>query len=377
MKICYVANAASIHTQKWAKYFADKGHDVHLISGEGFGARAVENVQLHVPRRVPGLRGGNLVFAMAHMAAVLRRTKPDILHGHYATGGGFWAAVTGFHPFVLTGWGSDILIEPKTRRLAKWKAHFALVRADATTCDAEHFVRPLVELGADPEKVALINFGIDTSKFHPGQRDEALRARLQVVPGSPIVFSLRSFYHRYDVESFIRAVPDVLKAVPDATFVAAGGGDQRGYLESLASSLRVSDRVKFIGFIANDDLPRYLASIDVYVSTALSDAGLSSSTAEAMACERAVVITDFGDNGKWVKDGEGGFLVPLRSPAIVAEKVVALLEDAAFRAACGRINRSVIQERNDYYTEMAKVERLYEGLIQRQPAREMARRAAL
>ena len=364
MRICYIADAASIHTQKWVRYFADKGHDVHLISARPFGANHVQNVNLHVLRLMPGFRGGNLLFAMIQNARILRRTKPDILHAHYATGGGFWAALCGFHPYVLTAWGSDILIEPKLDRLAKWKAILALKRADLITCDAEHLVKPLVELGAVGEKVRLINFGIDTRRFHPNQRDEKLKEELQVESGSLTILSLRSFYLRYDVESFVKAIPLVIREVPEAKFIAAGDGEQRSYLEKLASSLGVSDSIKFTGWIPNDELPRYLASVDVYVSTSLSDAGLASSTAEAMACELPVVITDFGDNGRWVKDGEGGYLIPLKSPTILAEKLIFLLRREDIRRKFGKINRMVIEERNNYHKEMEKMELIYQELME-------------
>ncbi len=364
MRICYIAEAASIHTQKWVKYFADKGHNVHLISARPFGANHVQHVNLHVLRLVPGFMGGNLLLAMIQIARILRTTKPDILHGHYATGGGFWAALCGFHPYVLTAWGSDILIEPKLDRLARSKATFALKRADVITCDAEHLVKPMVELGAIGEIVRLVNFGVDTRRFHPNQRDEKLKEELQVGSGSLTILSLRNFYTRYDVESFVKAIPLVIREVPEAKFIAAGDGEQRSYLEKLASSLGVSDNINFIGWIPNDKLPRYFASVDIYVSTSLSDAGISGSTAEAMACELPVVITDFGDNGKWVKDGEGGFLIPLKSPTILAEKLIFLLRREDIRRKFGKINRMVIEERNNYHKEMEKMELIYQELME-------------
>jgi len=44
MKICYFADAQSIHTQRWVKHFAEKGHEVHLIS---FTNAEIENVNFH------------------------------------------------------------------------------------------------------------------------------------------------------------------------------------------------------------------------------------------------------------------------------------------------------------------------------------------
>jgi glycosyltransferase involved in cell wall biosynthesis len=98
------------------------------------------------------------------------------------------------------------------------------------------------------------------------------------------------------------------------------------------------------------------------VSTSLSDAGIAASTAEAMACGLPVVITDFGDNGRWVKNGEGGFLFRPGDHEALAQAIVWLLTHEGARSAFGRVNRTTIEQHNDYEKEMAKMERLYEEL---------------
>ncbi|GAH34462.1 unnamed protein product, partial [marine sediment metagenome] len=136
-----------------------------------------------------------------------------------------------------------------------------------------------------------------------------------------MIISFRSLEPIYDVESLIKAIPSVLKEIPSAKFIVAGDGEQRKYLENLGVSLGISGSIRFVGFVENDELPQYLASADVYVSTSLSDAGIAVSTAEAMACGLPVVITDFGDNRKWVENGINGFLVPPKSPEALASKI--------------------------------------------------------
>jgi glycosyltransferase involved in cell wall biosynthesis len=155
----------------------------------------------------------------------------------------------------------------------------------------------------------------------------------------------------------------VLKEIPEAKFVIAGRGAEEKRLKDLAKLLGVSDGVKFVGFIRNDELPAYLTTIDVYVSTSLSDAGIATSTAEAMSCGLSVVITDNADNRKWVIDEENGFLVPAKDPKALAEKIIYLLRNEDVRKRFGQINRKIIEERNNYYKEMEKMERIYEELI--------------
>jgi glycosyltransferase involved in cell wall biosynthesis len=122
--------------------------------------------------------------------------------------------------------------------------------------------------------------------------------------------------------------------------------------------------VKFIGFIQNDKLPEYLNSMDVYVSTSLSDAGIAASTAEAMACGLPVIVTDVADNRVWVEDGVNGFVIPVKDPKLLAERVIHLLKNEDIRRRFGNISRKVIEERNNYYKEMAKMEEIYKKLVE-------------
>jgi glycosyltransferase involved in cell wall biosynthesis len=222
----------------------------------------------------------------------------------------------------------------------------------------------MIELGAHRDRICLICFGVDTLKFNPEHRDPQFKMA-QFGSDSPAVISLRNLSPIYDVESLVKAVPLVLAHIPDAKFIIGGDGEQRNYLENLASSLGVLSSVKFVGQLPSDLLPRYLASVDVYVSTSLSDGGLASSTAEAMACGLPVVITDFGNNRDWIRDGENGFNVPLQDPPTLACKLVYLLQHDTFRRRFGEINRAVIEERNNYQKEMHRMEKLYIELIQK------------
>jgi glycosyltransferase involved in cell wall biosynthesis len=222
----------------------------------------------------------------------------------------------------------------------------------------------MIRLGAASEKISLIYFGIDTRKFTPGQKSETLRTKLGIYD-SPVVVSLRNLEPLYDVESLIRSVPLVLKEVPESKFVIAGKGSEENRLRELVKSLGVSDSVRFVGFIPNDELPQYLTTMDVYVSTSLSDAGIAASTAEAMACGLPVMVTDVADNRKWVEDGVNGFVVPIKDPKSLAEKIICLFKNENIRKKFGKINRKIIEERNDYYKEMEKMEDVYKELVKR------------
>jgi glycosyltransferase involved in cell wall biosynthesis len=359
MRLCYLGSANSIHTQRWIKYFAEKGHETHLISYE---PGIIDNVKMYVlPERKN--RYFSLISRYFEVKKLVKNIKPDLVHAHYIGGYGWLGALTGSHPFVASAWGSDILAEPKVSRISCLLTKFTLGRADILLCDGNNLKDGMTQLGADAEKIRIIFFGTDTQKFRPEQRDEKLRKEL-FNSNSQIVISTRNLEPIYDVETLVNAVPLILKKLPETKFIIVGSGSEKEHLMGLAKSSGVLNSIKFVGRIPNVELPKYIASSDVYVSTSLSDGGLAASTSEAMACELPVVITDFGMNRMWVKDGVNGFIFPTKNPESLAEKTIYLLENKDIRIKFGKINRKIIQNRNDYYKEMNKIENVYKELVE-------------
>lgn len=358
-KICFVGGAKSIHIQRWTKWFAERGHEVHLISPS---YAEIEGVEIHKIREREGSII-NFIRKMFQVRKLVRKIKPDILHAHYIFGYGTFAAFANYHPFVASAWGSDILIEAKESFYKRQIIKYVLKKADLITCDAEHMKKAMIGLGTDSQKIGIIYFGIDTKKFSPRQSSEKLREDLGVF-NSPVIISLRSLNKPlYDVGSLIASIPLVLKEFSEAKFVIAGRGSQEAKLKELAKSLEVSDSIRFVGLVPNDEIPEYLASSDIYVSTSLSDAGLAASTGEAMACKIPVIITDFGANREWVEDGIDGFIVPLKDPRSLAKKIILLLRNEDMRMEFGKRSRKIIKERLDHHKEIEKMEKLYRRLV--------------
>ena len=368
LTICFFGEADSIHTLKWAAFFLKNGHKVHLISYAQPGEYESKGINIHtIKKKFPIATWPintilNLPLTVFKVRKIVKSINPDIIHAHCLTSYGTLASLIRFHPYVLTTWGSDILVNARRNLIERKIAKYVFSKADLITCDAEHIKKAMVDLGADSSKIKIINFGIDIYKFKPGSKDKKLKKSLGVL-GYKIVISLRSLEPVYDVESLIKAASIILRGNPKIKFIIAGEGSQEEILKKMAKNLGISENINFIGRIKNEELPRYLRIADVYVSTSLSDAGISASTAEAMACGVPVVITDSGENKKWVKDGKEGFIVPVKNPEILAEKIKIILKKESKRLKLGNNARRVIEKKNSYYDEMKKMEELYKQLI--------------
>jgi len=366
MRICFLGDFHAVHTLRWLKFFSDR-HEVHLISLEAptweMGPIKAEEygqsgIKLHlVPRR-----GINKLLGAGRVKRIIGSIRPDVVHAHYVTHYGYLAAKSGFRPLVMTAWGSDVLIEVHQSLIKGHQVRYALKRADLLTCDGENTAKALRELMGGDEKIRKIYFGVDTKRVGPDKRVAGFYDKYQKDKLGKVVINLRGFTEVYDPGTFIRAMPPVVEKFPGTVFVMARDSDRIGMFKEMAASLGVADSVKFIGNIPPEELPKFLASADIYVSNSLSDSGISASTAEAMASSVAVISTDVGDASYWIEDGKNGFLIPKGDSASLSEKMISLLANEDVRKSFGREARKTIETRQDYYKEMGKVEKIYESL---------------
>jgi glycosyltransferase involved in cell wall biosynthesis len=321
----------------------------------------VRGVNVHHLTRKPGLI--NYLQRIIRTKRFIREIQPDILNAHYASGTEtFASALSRHHPFIVTTYGSDILHD--TRSLIKRLiVKYVLRKADVVTIEGEHIMDKLIGLGVDEKKTKYVCFGTDTEMF---SQQEPFRSLKKHDP-TPVVISLRSLKPLYMVDTLIKAIPIILREIPDARFIIAGDGPEKERLQQLVSSLYIQDHVSFVGSISHDEMPRWLTESDVYVSTSSSDSGLASSTAEAMSCELPVVITDVCDNRKWIIDAgfmDAGFVYPPGDYQVLAERIIYLLKNKELRMRLGGNGRQVIIERHEYNKEMEKVESIYKGSME-------------
>lgn len=367
IRICYIANGKSLHTQRWVNYFAGKGHEVHLISSrftEGYDGYH-KGITMHplgrLFTRLPKISGYiSGILWLFQIRRLVREIKPEVLDAHFITINGYLGAFSRFHPLIVTAWGGDVLTIPKNNPIHKYLTTYTLKKADIVVCDSNTVKRELLGFGVKSDKIRIIFNGIDTQQFNPEKKNEELKHKLGI-PGAPVIVSIRNLFALYNVEMLIRAIPLVLSKVPEAEFLIGGDGEQRNYLESLVNSLGVEGNSKFIGNISHHDIPEYLASSDIYVSTSLSDS-TSLSLQEAMACELAPVVTDLPANREWINDGENGFIVPIGDTETLAQKIVDLIRNEELRRKFGKLGRKIIKEKAEYEREMGKIEKIYQDL---------------
>jgi glycosyltransferase involved in cell wall biosynthesis len=367
MKIVFLGDALAEHLRRWSKFFAGLGHEVHVITWNREVLGGFEPAILHrlEKRRVDsGIigRAVNLIDLRVKVRRAIAQIQPDLVHAHAANAYGWLTMLTGFHPYLVSPWGNDVLIDIHRSAIDRFLTPRALKNADMVHCDGENIKEVLVRFGVDPRKIVIIAFGVDVRHFAPGPVPKNFLDKYRLV-GSKVIVSTRTLNPVHNVESVIRAVPLVLRRCPNARVLVVASGSEDKMLRELAQTLGVGPSVVFTGRVEEEEMVNCLRAGDVYVSTSLSESGVASSTAEAMSCSLPVINTDTGDIRAWIRDGEGGFVVPVRSPEIIAEKLTYFLENDDARLRAGRINRKVIEERYNVYVEMSKMQDVYRNVV--------------
>jgi len=355
MKILYFASGASIHSYRWISYFAKKDHEIFWVSLEDNIFKPISNVNYIQEKSF--FKIVRLLKTFVNIKKIISSFRPDIMHIHSVGMYSLFGLIKTSVPIIVTPWGSDI-IYGKNNFFKKFFIKNVLNKSKLITCDAFHMRELIKKFGIVDNKIKNINFGIDTNYFYPHEYDDTIRQKYKLGK-KEVVISLRNFEPVYDVATLIKAIPYVLNKLPNTIFVLVGEGAQEIYLKKLASDLGVINSVRFVGFVKNDSLPKLLSSVNLYVSTSLSDAGISASTAEAMACGLPVIITDSGENKLWIEDGKNGFLVPIKNYIILSQKIIERLNNLDETKKIGKIGRYTIQQKNDYFNEMEKMDKLY------------------
>ena len=115
MRLCFLANSDALHSHRWIRFFAERGHEIHWISLRPFEGRALPNTHFYDLSSVLG-KLASLGAAGLKIRRMVRDIKPDIVHAHYAGAYGVLGALSNFQPFVVTAWGSDILFAGRAGR---------------------------------------------------------------------------------------------------------------------------------------------------------------------------------------------------------------------------------------------------------------------
>jgi glycosyltransferase involved in cell wall biosynthesis len=215
--------------------------------------------------------------------------------------------------------------------------------------------------GYDPATITSVRTGIDLARFHPRDRN-AMRAQCGVDARRAIgiVATLRDWKGHDDL---LEAWRELQASVSGWQLLVIGDGPRRAHLEHRVRELDIGASVRFTG--NQDDVPAWLACLDIAVLPSYGDEGVPQSLMQAAACGLPAVSTPVGAIAEAVVDGETGLLVPPRDVAALARALSTLMQDAPMRERMGRAAHAYAQAHFGIDAMLDRMEAVFERVAAR------------
>jgi len=371
-----------------AKAVAARGHQVHVVAPwhplvrrppEEDGVRFhfykyAPVTSLYVFGHASGMRADVTLRYRAWLAAplalaagwrsarhVARQHRATIMHAHWVIPGGLIAAMAAPHlPLVVSLHGSDVYVA-ETVAPARRAARATFRRAGFVTACSGDLGRRAVALGADPQRLETVPYGVDVERFQPAPAARETFAReLGIGAGVPLVFSAGRLVRKKGFEYLI----DAIARVPSAVLALAGDGTLAEELRTRAAHAGVAERVRFLGNLPQDRIAAYLAAADVVVIPSVRDDagnvdGLPNVVLEALAAGAPLVTTSAGGIGAVAKPGRTAFVVPERDAGAIANAVQRVIDDPESGRRMGATGRALVRDEFGWDRVARRLEHAY------------------
>lgn len=363
MRLCYIGDLRSVFVKRPVKWFADRGHELHVISPHPLRIRS-RRVRAHVAalpacqRVIPGAALGLRALGLHRL---LRTIAPDVVHCHYALSSALpLLAARGF-PRLLTVYGSDIYrpggpVGEITNLLALW-------RADTVAASSHEMMAFIAQRYKLPYgRLVHIRWGHDLRLFRPRPEARRILAERFGITAEHLVFSPRGLQPIYNQRLLLEAFPEVVARHPGTLLVLLtkrfkGTFDLDFLPEAVRAKVLVIEQ-----HLSPAEMALFTAASDLTVSIPASDQ-LSACIVQAMACGSIPLVSDLAVYRRTITDGENGFIVDPHDREALAKTIVKVLEDKQrFKREFAPRNRRIVEEHLDEAQWMPRLEALYERL---------------
>jgi D-inositol-3-phosphate glycosyltransferase len=199
---------------------------------------------------------------------------------------------------------------------------------------------------ADTNRIRVVPPGVDTTRFYPIPKDEALEfigeparqcmllyvGRVEPLKGIDTLFEAMAILKR---ENFLDIQPMCLAIIGgDPEVSREEMSSEMDRLHALQESLGIGDLVTFLGRRDQDTLQYYYSAAEIVVVPSHYES-FGMVALEAMACGTPVIASETGGLAFLIKDGETGFHVPAVDPEALAERLKELMQDEELKSRLG------------------------------------------
>ena len=347
---------------------AEKGHEVKVFtsSDKNYSYNEVVN-GVNVCRVKISSKFYNVPIANSLFSILLNEEKPDVIDAHqYPVYFSDVASLVSFLRKIPMFLHVHVVPDPKSvfsgfvlKSYYRLFERFTLQASQCIIAPSHVYQLMLARMGVNPERIRVVPYGVDLRRFNPAQNGSDFRKRFGL-EGSKVILTVGRLNYQKGFHYLLKAMPKILRAVPNAKLVIVGEGELLSYLKGISKSLGLSNSVVFTGVLAQSSISEAYASADVFVLPSLFES-LGISLLEAQAMEKPVVGTRVGGLPEALAEGKSGILVEAKKPNELAKATIRLLLDQSLAKSMGQYGRKFVESHYDLEKSVDKVLALYEN----------------
>ncbi len=303
----------------------------------------------------------NLGFLKA--LSLHKNKKYDLIHGIMASQGSAAGYLFKFLnkkiPFILTLQEGDLGRNSPFDRF--WQRRI-IRKADAITAISGY----LADFAGRFNKktpIFVVPNGVDLEKFQITNNKLQINSKLQN-PNQRTIITVSRLVKKNGIDILIRAfhILNTKYLIPDTELLIIGDGKERKKLEKLANKLKLNEKVKFLGNISHEELPKYLVEADIFARPSRSE-GLGIAFLEAMAAGVPVIGTRVGGIPDFLEDGKTGLFSKVDDPKDLTEKIEMVLGDENLSRKLSKNGRKLVEEKYNWDKIAVQMKEVYEKTI--------------
>lgn len=335
-----------VHVDKLTQYISRmNGMELHVIT---FGDKNEQlkrgNVYVHVVNKLWFFTPFLLPFTIWYIKRIIIRIHPDVVHAF----GSFPDSTLGVlfrdkYPILLT------VLRVVTKEIeSEAKMHIVLRKLLISKPNEKYVLKRIPHIIVQSHFTESIIREYTNSKTYivPEGIEVKKSQQLQVlasVSKSPDIFIAVALRKAKGLDILIKAIPAVLKQVPELKVFIAGSGSEEKELKGLVKQLNLENHVKFLGFISGEqEINKYYGACKIVVAPSRWDVEPFAPLNAAVWGKPAIVSEMC--NSSLVKDGKTGFVIKPEDAKGLASKIVELLTNDKLREEMGKAAMEKVKE---------------------------------
>lgn len=231
---------------------------------------------------------------------------------------------------------------------------FVFEYADIIISNSNYTKEKAVMLGAKSAKIKVVNLGADIDKFYPKNTKKKIYKKFDIPENHKLLYTISHLIPRKGNDMVIKSLPKVLQKYSNVTYLIGGRGKYKKELKRLVNENNLTNHVKFLDYIEEDDLNEIMNACDIFIMPNRQEGydveGYGIVFMEANACKKPVIGGNSGGVTDAIINGQTGLIVNPYSKENISKKILFLLRNDNLCSKMGKNGYELVLKKRNWET---------------------------